>query len=177
MKKWRHFNGSPPPSRHRRVLSATCTSDLPAWIANEHCREDKNLGHWIDCHLASIQTGETMQLFTKKRVLVAGSLPVAGAATFAYAKRGHEAKTPPLKYRASVVDTGSIAHGFIRHAGRRACCRWTACDMSRSPPMPVGDRPIVLKNPDSLPAGQTERSVDCPEPRLLKERALTPSST
>jgi hypothetical protein len=51
-----------------------------------------------------------MQLFTKKRVLVAGALPVAGAATFAYAKRGHEAKTPPLKYRASVVDTGSITH-------------------------------------------------------------------
>jgi hypothetical protein len=51
-----------------------------------------------------------MKTFTKKRVLVAGALLVAGAAAFAYAKRAHETKTPPLKYRASVVDTGSITH-------------------------------------------------------------------
>jgi multidrug efflux pump subunit AcrA (membrane-fusion protein) len=38
-----------------------------------------------------------MKFFTKKRVLV------AGAAAFAYANRGHEAKTPPPKYRASLA--------------------------------------------------------------------------
>jgi HlyD family secretion protein len=51
-----------------------------------------------------------MKIFTKKRALVAGALLVAGAAAFAYARRGSEPKTPPLKYRASAVDTGSITH-------------------------------------------------------------------
>jgi HlyD family secretion protein len=51
-----------------------------------------------------------MKIFTKKRVLVAGVLLIAGAAAVAYAKRGNDAKVPPLKYRASVVDTGSITH-------------------------------------------------------------------
>jgi HlyD family secretion protein len=31
-------------------------------------------------------------------------------AAVAYAKRGSDDKVPPLKYRASVVDTGSITH-------------------------------------------------------------------
>jgi HlyD family secretion protein len=51
-----------------------------------------------------------MKVYTKKRVLVVGALLVVGAAAFAYAKRGNEAKTAPLKYRASAVDTGSITH-------------------------------------------------------------------
>jgi HlyD family secretion protein len=51
-----------------------------------------------------------MKIFTKKRALVAGVLLIAGAAAVAYAKRGSEGKVPPLKYRASVVDTGSITH-------------------------------------------------------------------
>jgi HlyD family secretion protein len=51
-----------------------------------------------------------MKLFTKKRMLVAGVLLIAGAAAVAYAKRGSDAKVPPLKYRASVVDIGSITH-------------------------------------------------------------------
>jgi HlyD family secretion protein len=51
-----------------------------------------------------------MKIFTKKRVLVAGVLLIAGAAAVAFAKRGSDAKLPPLKYRASVVDTGSISH-------------------------------------------------------------------
>ena len=54
--------------------------------------------------------GNTMKIFTKKRSLAAGVLLVAAAAAFAYAKRGSEDKTPPLKYRASAVDTGSITH-------------------------------------------------------------------
>ena len=51
-----------------------------------------------------------MKLFTKKRALVVGVLLIAGAAAVAYAKRGSDDKVPPLKYRASVVDTGSITH-------------------------------------------------------------------
>lgn len=51
-----------------------------------------------------------MKIFTKKRALVVGALLVAGAAAFAYAKRSNADKTPPLKYRASAVDTGSITH-------------------------------------------------------------------
>jgi len=51
-----------------------------------------------------------MKLFTKKRALVVGVLLIAGAAAVAYAKRGSDSKVPPLKYRASVVDTGSITH-------------------------------------------------------------------
>ena len=51
-----------------------------------------------------------MKIFTKKRALVAGVLLIAGAAAVAYAKRGNDSKVPPLKYRASVVDTGSITH-------------------------------------------------------------------
>ena len=51
-----------------------------------------------------------MKIFTKKRVLVAAGLLVAGAAAVAWAKLSHEPKTAPLKYRASVVDTGSITH-------------------------------------------------------------------
>jgi len=51
-----------------------------------------------------------MKIFTKQRALVAGVLLIAGAAAFAYAKRGSDAKAPPLKYRASAVDTGSITH-------------------------------------------------------------------
>jgi len=51
-----------------------------------------------------------MKLFTKKRVLVAGALLIAGAAAVVYAKRSNDDKPSPLKYRASVVDTGSITH-------------------------------------------------------------------
>jgi HlyD family secretion protein len=51
-----------------------------------------------------------MKIFTKKRALVAGVLLIAGAAAVAYAKRSNDSKVPPLKYRASVVDTGSITH-------------------------------------------------------------------
>jgi HlyD family secretion protein len=51
-----------------------------------------------------------MKIFTKRRVLVAGALLVAGAAAFAYTRHSSEPKTPPLKYRASAVDTGSITH-------------------------------------------------------------------
>jgi len=51
-----------------------------------------------------------MKIFTKKRVLAAVGLLVAGAAALAWANRNHEPTTPPLKYRASVVDTGSITH-------------------------------------------------------------------
>lgn len=51
-----------------------------------------------------------MKLFTKQRALVAGVILIAGAAAVAYAKRGSDDKVPPLKYRASVVDTGSITH-------------------------------------------------------------------
>ncbi|KQQ88083.1 efflux RND transporter periplasmic adaptor subunit [Massilia sp. Leaf139] len=51
-----------------------------------------------------------MKLFTKKRVLVAGALLIAGAGAVAWANRNSEPKTPPLKYRASAVDTGSITH-------------------------------------------------------------------
>ena len=51
-----------------------------------------------------------MKIFTRKRALVLGVLLVAGAAAFAYAKHSSADKTPPLKYRASAVDTGSITH-------------------------------------------------------------------
>jgi HlyD family secretion protein len=51
-----------------------------------------------------------MKIFTKKRVLAAAGLLVAGAAALAWANRNHEPKTAPLKYRASAVDTGSITH-------------------------------------------------------------------
>ncbi|MBD8528905.1 MULTISPECIES: efflux RND transporter periplasmic adaptor subunit [unclassified Massilia] len=51
-----------------------------------------------------------MKIFTKKRVLALAALLVAGAAALAYAKLNSEPKTPPLKYRASAVDTGSITH-------------------------------------------------------------------
>ena len=51
-----------------------------------------------------------MKIFTKKRVLVAGALLIAGAGAVAWAKLGSEPKTPPLKFRASVVDTGAITH-------------------------------------------------------------------
>jgi len=51
-----------------------------------------------------------MKIFTKKRALVAGALLIAGAAAVVYAKRSNDDKPPPLKYRASVVDTGSITH-------------------------------------------------------------------
>ena len=51
-----------------------------------------------------------MKILTKKHVLAAAALLVAGAAAVAYAKLNSEPKTPPLKYRASAVDTGSITH-------------------------------------------------------------------
>ncbi len=51
-----------------------------------------------------------MNILTKKRVLVAGALLIAGAAAFAWARHNSEPKTPPLNYRASAVDTGSITH-------------------------------------------------------------------
>jgi HlyD family secretion protein len=51
-----------------------------------------------------------MKLFTKKRVVVAAILLAVGAGAIAYAKRDAKPEVPPLKYRVSAVDTGSITH-------------------------------------------------------------------
>ena len=51
-----------------------------------------------------------MKRFTKHRALAAGALLIAGAAALVYAKRSNDDKPAPLKYRASLVDTGSITH-------------------------------------------------------------------
>ncbi len=49
-----------------------------------------------------------MKIFTKKRVVVALSILVVGAASAAYFMPAKEAKIPELKYRAAVVDSGNI---------------------------------------------------------------------
>ncbi len=51
-----------------------------------------------------------MKLFTRKRAVVAAILLAAAAGAIAYARHDAKPEVPPLKYRVSTVDTGSITH-------------------------------------------------------------------